>query len=198
MNGHKIDWDAMEPDWRAGVKTKKQLSEEYGVSRAAIDKHWAAAGIERDLTAKIVAAAKSKVTRATVTREVTPDTKVTEKEVVEANAQLQANIILSHRVDIPRKRTLCAKLYSEIEGLTDGPELLEQLTLALQQGDQNALAEVARKVASLPGRIKGFAELTGAYKSLIALERQAFSLDDGAGAGHTIEDLLGKIDAVSD
>lgn len=53
MAKNAIDWDAMEPDWRAGIKSKKELSEEHGVSRAAIDKHLAELGIERDLTAKI-------------------------------------------------------------------------------------------------------------------------------------------------
>ena len=33
-----IDWEAIEADWRAGVKTKQQMSIEYGVSRAAMDK----------------------------------------------------------------------------------------------------------------------------------------------------------------
>jgi hypothetical protein len=47
----KIDWEEMEPDWRAGIISKKQLSKQYGVSRAAIDKHWAKLGIERDLAA---------------------------------------------------------------------------------------------------------------------------------------------------
>lgn len=44
-----VDWDAIEPDWRAGIKTKKQMSAEYGVSRAAMDKHFGKVGIEREL-----------------------------------------------------------------------------------------------------------------------------------------------------
>lgn len=52
-----VDWDAIEPDWRAGIKTKKQMAEEYGVSRAAMDKHFNKVGVERDLTARIQAKA---------------------------------------------------------------------------------------------------------------------------------------------
>lgn len=48
-----IDWEAMEADWRAGFKSVLQLSKEYGVSRAAILKHWDKEGVERDLSAKI-------------------------------------------------------------------------------------------------------------------------------------------------
>jgi hypothetical protein len=44
-----------------------------------------------------------------------------------------------------------------------------------------ALANQARKIASLPVRIKGVSDLVTAYKSLIALERQAFGIEDGKG-----------------
>lgn len=174
----RFDWEAMESDWRAGIKSKKQLAEEYGVSRAAIDKHWAAAGIERDLSDRIRAAARAKVTRASVTPKVTHRAKVTEQDIVEAESELQSRMHLSHRKDITQKRELVAKLFAELEGITDGADLIEQLTLALAQADQEKLANIALKVASLPGRIKGVSDLVGAYKALIALERQAFNMDD--------------------
>lgn len=172
----KIDWEEMEPEWRAGIISKKQLSKQYGVSRAAIDKHWSKLGIERDLTKQIQAEAKSKVARATVTPGVTPLTRVTEQQVVEANATVMANKQIEHRTSIPLRRALGDKLFAEIEGQTDGANLIEQLTLALQQGDLDELAKIARKVASLPTRIKGFADLVSSYKTLIALEREAFGI----------------------
>lgn len=36
-----VDWAAMEADWRAGIKSVLQLSDEHKVSRAGIIKHWA-------------------------------------------------------------------------------------------------------------------------------------------------------------
>jgi hypothetical protein len=191
---HKIDWEAMEPDWRAGIKTKKQLSEEYGVSRAAIDKHWHAADIERDLTAKIKALAETKVTRATVTRSVTPETKVTEREVVEANAKLQSDIILAHRSDIPRKRELVEKLFGELEGQTDGKDLLEQLSTALRHNDMKRLATFAEKITSLPSRIKGASDLISAYKTLIMMERQVFGIaETGSGADDPLAAFFNEV-----
>lgn len=53
MSRAVVDWDAMEEDWRVGAKPVLQLSKEYGVSRAAIIKHWEKAGIDRDLSGKI-------------------------------------------------------------------------------------------------------------------------------------------------
>lgn len=49
----QIDWESIEKDWRAGIKTKLQMSEEHDVSRAAMDKRFKKLGIERDLSEKI-------------------------------------------------------------------------------------------------------------------------------------------------
>ena len=86
---------AIKPDWRAGVKSKQQLSSEYGVSRAAKDKHFDKAQIKRDLTKKIQDQAEALVTASAVTGQVTAQNKVTENPIVEANANVQAVIRLA-------------------------------------------------------------------------------------------------------
>jgi len=183
MARNQIDWAAMEPAWRAGVVSVLHLSKEYGVSRAAILKHWDKAGVGRDLTAKIRAKAEALVTQAAVTPKVTPGEKrVTENAIIDANAKMQADIILNHRIDVPQKRELVAKLFAEVDALTDGGDLLEQLALALGQNDDVLLAKAVKKVASLPTRIKGTVELVGAYKTLIGLEREVFGINDGEDA----------------
>lgn len=40
-----IDWKAIEPDGRAGVNWKRQMAQEHGVLRTALDKHFDNAGI---------------------------------------------------------------------------------------------------------------------------------------------------------
>lgn len=63
----KIDYERIEPDWRAGVKSVQQLAQEYtertgvSVTKAAINKHFKGRGIPRDLTAKIRAKVEEKV-----------------------------------------------------------------------------------------------------------------------------------------
>lgn len=186
----ETDWERIEVDYRAGVKTLRQIGDEHGISHVAINKRAKRDGWSRDLSAKIAAKAKEKVTKASVT---SPVTKVTEQAVIEAEAEIQSRIQLAHRQDIPKKRELVAKLFAEIEGLTDGKELIEQLTMAMQQGDQDKLAELARKVASLPSRIKGVADLVGAYKSLIGLEREAFGINGANTPGETLDEFLSKL-----
>lgn len=184
------DWEKIEADYRAGVKTLRQMADENEISHVAINKRAKRDGWCRDLSAKIAAKAKEKVTKASVTSLVT---NVTERAIVEAESEIQSRLQLSHRQDIPQKRELVAKLFAEIEGLTEGKELMEQLTFALQQGDQELLAKAARKVASLPARIKGVADLVGAYKSLIGLEREAFGIVGASTPGETLDEFLSNL-----
>ncbi len=181
-----VDWDAMEPEWRAGIITKKQLSEKYKVSRAAIDKHWGKLGVERDLTAKIRQEAEALVTREAVTREVTQADRVTENEIVKANAVMQADIIRSQRKDIQRYRTLCQALLAQLEAETGEPELFRDIGIMLAAPDDKGndkLNEAYFKAISLPSRIDGVKKLAEALKTLIGLERQAFGLSDSPDGG---------------
>lgn len=181
---NRVDWDAMESDWRAGIKTKKQMSAEHGVSRAAMDKHWAKLGIERDLTEKIRMEAESLVARDAVTREVTQTRlHATEREVVEANAVMQADVIRAHRADIGRYRRLCQSMLAQLESETDNPEVFEQIGELLSAPDEKGtdkLNDAYRKAISLPMRIDGVKKLAETLKILIGLERQVFGIADNA------------------
>ncbi len=180
---NRVDWDAMEPAWRAGIKSKLDLSKEFSVSRAAIDKHWEKARIERDLTARIQAKADSLVAQQAVTREVTPATKLVESEIVEANAGAIVAVRIEHRKDIKRSRLLSMRLLEELEGQTHGIENFAELGELMRSPDDRGmdkLNEVYQKVISLPGRTKTMKDLGDTLKTLVGLERQAFSIDDGA------------------
>lgn len=199
MKKQAIEWDAMEPEWRAGIKSKKELSEEYGVSRAAIDKHWAKLRIERDLTEKIRQEAEALVTRAAVTREVTPESRVTEREIIEVNAQMQATKLLEHRTDIGRYRKLCQTMLAELEAESDNPEIFAELGEILAKPDekgQDRLNDAYRKAISLPQRIDGVKKLAETLKTLIGLERQAFGIADSAEGDKPVKEEAVKESAI--
>ena len=177
----------IEGDYRAGLKTLRQIAREHGITHTAVAKRAARDGWVRDLSAKIKARADNLVSKQAVSSLVS---KSDEKTLVEANAALVAGIQISHRQDIPRKRELVAKLFAEIEAQTDGGDLIEELIEALRSGDQVLQAGVVRKLTSLPQRIKGVAELVSAYKSLIALERQAYGLDEAGATDPTAPDSI--------
>lgn len=180
----EIDWDKMEPLWRAGLVPKKTLAAQFGVSRPAIEKHWAKLGIERDLTAKIRQEADALVARQAVAQEVAQTVAqrlhVTEKTIVEANAQIQADVRVAHRTDIGRFRALSIKLLAEHEAMADNGPLFAQLGEILASQDEKAidrLNDIYRKVIDLPQRTKGLKELSETLKTLIALEREAYCID---------------------
>ena len=179
MSKREIDWDAIEKDWRVGIKTKLEMSQEYSVSRAAMDKHFAKLGIERDLTAQIQAKADALVTRDAVTREVTSVTKLADKELIEANAELQARIRREQRGDISRSRKLCMSLLSELEETTGNIELFKQLGELMYEPDEKGVdkrAELYQKVLSLSGRTSNMKSLADSLKTLVTLEREAFGI----------------------
>lgn len=174
------DWERIERDYRAGVKTLRQIADENGVSHTAIGKKAKRDGWDRDLSAKIAAKAEALVSKAEVSKQVSTETKADERAIVEANAQAIADAILAHRKDIRRNRGLANKLLAELEAQTDNPELFEQLAELMQSSDSDApdkLNELYRKVMSLPSRIDSAKKLAETLRVTIALEREAFGMD---------------------
>ena len=47
------DWERIELDYRAGIKTLRQIGEEHGITHGAINKRAKRDGWERDLSQKI-------------------------------------------------------------------------------------------------------------------------------------------------
>lgn len=174
-----IDWERIELDYRAGVKTLRQIAEENDVTHGAINKRAKRDGWERDLSAKIVAKAESLVSKSEVSKQVSKDALVTERAVIEANAQAIADVILSHRKDIQRNRSLAGKMLSELEAQTNDPELFEQLAELMAEPDQSGVDKLNilyRKVLSLPSRIDSAKKLAETMRVMVALEREAFGV----------------------
>lgn len=192
-----IDWDLVEADWRAGVKTKQQMGQEHGVSRAAMDKRFNKLGITRDLSDKVRAKAEALVAQSVVTREVTPQTAVTEREIIETNATLQSQIVLAHRRDIQRARKTTMLLLDELEHQTENVDLYRELAELLTAPDekgQNKRLEVFERAISLSSRSSTVKTLSDSLKNLIVLERQAFGIDDREQEGNSaIDDVIKRV-----
>ena len=173
------DWERIEQLYRAGLLSIREIAASCGVSHVAIQKRAKRDGWVRDLAAKIKAKADSLVTRDTVTSVFTKEQAVTERGIVEANAQVIANVRIAHRTDIGRSRRLANKLLDELEGLTDNRHLFEQLGDLLRSEDdkgQDKRNDLYMKVIDLPSRSKTMKELAETLKNLIALERQAYDV----------------------
>ena len=174
-----VDWERIEQLYRAGLLSVREIAATCGVSHTAINKRAKAGSWDRDLKAKIQAKADSLVSKAEVSKEVSTQALATERGIVEANAQVIANIRIAHRTDIGRSRRLANKLLDELEGLTDNRDLFDRLGELLRSEDdkgQDKRNDLYMKVIDLPARTKTMKELAETLKNLIALERQAYDV----------------------
>lgn len=196
----KINQAVIEADWIAGILSPEQIAEKHlretgiKVSRVAIEKHFKKAGIERDLTPKIIATAEAKVARqqarlqtkvAETNRNATINRRMTEKEVVEQVSQTVADIMLAHRKSFEMQATLHDRLMAELFELSD--PVAQQALMDIQEkllADEGASPRemlVARSklqnAIDLANRAGVLKTLVESHKTIVAGQRVAFGMD---------------------
>lgn len=181
------DWERIEADYRAGLLSVREIAAAQGVSHVAIGKRAKRDGWERDLNAKIKAKADALVTSRTVTSQVTAEKVATDRAIIEANAEVIANVRLQHRQDIGRARSLAMGLLAELEFQTANRELLDELGEVLSGSEEGGglsdkMIAIFQAVTSLPGRTKTMKDLGDTLHKLIGLERDAYNIGSGGEA----------------
>ena len=172
-----IDWEAIEREYRAGIRSLREIAEQFGITHGAIRKRAARDGWKRDLSAKIRAEADALVARGAASTVSAED----EQDIVRAGAELQASIVREHRKDIQRNRSLATSLLAELEAQTGKLELYDQLGELLFSPNGSGvdkLNELYRKVIALPSRIDSAKKLAETLKVLVGMERKAFGIAD--------------------
>lgn len=184
------DWQQIETDYRAGQKTLRQMGAEHGISHTAVSKRAKRDSWQRGLSLKIAAkASTSAIPQAGKPEKIKPEQEGQVQQItpareapepVETNTQAQAQIILSQRLEIPRARTLAARMLRELEAQTcnlEGFEHLGQLLATSGDKEQEKQLELLRKALSLSSRVSTLKSLTDILKILVALERQVFDIE---------------------
>lgn len=150
----KEQWDAIEEEYRAGIKSVRQIARENGISHTAINKHAAAAEPpwERDLSEDI--------DRATNIKEQKAKGK-TDEEIVDKASDEQMAIRATHRKLLERARAFMESCMDDLEliGKAGGlaGEMLDQtaekIKLAKDLGQAaNKIVPLERLVNNLPGK----------------------------------------------
>lgn len=176
------DWERIELDYRAGIKTLRQIADEHGITHGAVNKRAKRDGWERDLAQKIQAKADALVSKAAVSSEVSKESKIAERQVVEANGMAVAEVRLAHRKDIQRARKVTNALLDELEQQTDSDTviLLSELGELLRNPDDNGQDkrnDLYQRVISLPERSKTMKVLADSLRVMVEMERTAFGMD---------------------
>lgn len=183
----KPDWKQIEVDYRAGVKTLRQIAEEHGITHGAVTKRAKRDEWTRDLGAKIQAKADALVSKAAVSSEVAKAKSVTEKAVIDANATVQYRIRIEHRADIARSRQLFQSLMGELETIGISSDQIERLFdevhkdpgtdgTAAERANYTRLVKALNDVLSIPGRVDSGKKIVEMLEKLVRMEREAFGI----------------------
>ena len=175
----QVDWESVEIDYSAGLLSLREIGDKHGVTEGAIRKRAKKEEWIRDLTAKIAKKSDDLVRKEMVRSEVRSEKIISEKEIIEVNAQAIVNIKLAHRGDIRKSKNIVNALFDELELTTDNRELFEQLGELLRQESESGhdkLNDIYKKCISMPQRIDGVKKLTDALKTMIGLEREAYDI----------------------
>lgn len=189
MNNDKkitIDWEKIELDYRAGIKTLREIAVEHGITHAYVKKRANQEGWARDLSAKIKAKADALVSKSLVTAELP----IKESLVIEENAKNSAAIQISERKDVSKARDIVMSLFGELEHQVNNKELYEKLGEILESQDENKMREIYSKVISFGGRVSSMKSLADSLKTMIDLERRVYKIDDDGTKAYTFEDFL--------
>lgn len=192
------DWEAIESAYRAGLLSVREIGSQQGVTHTAINKRAKKEGWERDLKAKIKAKAEALVSKREVSKQVSTEKMVSERQLIEANAEVIATVRMEHRGDIRRARNIANSLFDELEAECADVGALQQLGDLMFEPDDKGydkLNEIYHKVISMPGRVKSMKDLSDTLKTLIGLERQAYDIDGPAGddASKKLSDLMDEL-----
>lgn len=177
----QIDWEKIELDYRAGIKTLRQIADEHGISHGAINKRAKSQDWSRDLTAKIAKKADELVSKNLVSKKVSKEKATSERIIIETVANESAQVQIRQRDDITRFQNILGNLYTELENITgeDNALAIKKLTDILddESSVSSELLVVFEKMMSLPSRVKIAKDLGDTLTKIIPLERTIYKMD---------------------
>jgi len=172
----KIDWEAVERDYRTGKFTLRELESEHGVSYAQISRKATSLKWEKDLRDVI----KKATSAALLHENVTLAQKDTTNTILVA-AEIGKNVILGHRKGLTEldcvKRLLLGQIQTAAQNL---PDLVEIIDL-VRNPDDNGIDRVndaLKKAMSRSALVDDLKKLADVDEKVRKGEREAFDLND--------------------
>jgi len=170
-------WPTIEADFRAGIKSIRQIAREHGLSETAIRKRAKAEDWTRDLSAAIQAKADDLVRREAVRNEVRAANQIPDKVVVDANANAVYRVQMAHRAGLTKLAVLRDGLLSELEqAATPAAAPAPAPETADEKGDDAAEPQPAAGL-TLPTRIAALKQLAEVDEKIRRGEREAYGID---------------------
>lgn len=177
----EVDWDEIERLYRADLRTFAQLASDFGVADSTVRRRAKKGQWKRDLKNRIKERTNQIVQERAV-NSLASDQVARDDMTIEENAQLTANVRLSHRQDIRTARQISMTLFDDLQaqlGAENRQRLEDLFIAALKEGSVDVSAlEAYERVIALPTHVRVMKDLADTMTKLVTLERQAYGLDD--------------------
>lgn len=164
-NQKKLDWEKIEPAYRAGQISIREIARRHGCSDKAIRMKAKKKGWQRDLTKRIQEEVRSSLVRTKV--RTLEETQATDKEIIETAVGVGIAIEQLQRKDIGKLRELEAKLLDELDN--------EPLKLYITQFKGMIVQKEIR--IAVTEKASALNHLSQVMQRRIKLEREAYNLD---------------------
>lgn len=192
----RVDWDAVERDYRTDTLTLRELADKHGVAHTTISRRAEREGWQKDLTEAIRQATNTRLINETVQQKCTTAHQNATDTVLVA-AEVNTQVILRHRTGLGRLTAIKEKLLGQIEQAVEQmPDLAEVIEM-VRQPDDNGIDranDALRKAMGRGALVDDLKKLAEVDERVRKGEREAFGLDDeGAKKSESYEDMLRSI-----
>jgi hypothetical protein len=174
----KVDWDAVERDYRASQMTLREMGEKHGCTHGAIAQQAKARGWQRDLRPAIDQATQARLIEASLSNAVNGATQEL-TNVVLAVAEVNTQVILRHRTGLQRITRIKDLLLDQIEqAAMNLPELAEAIEMVRNpdENGQDKANDALRKAMSRTALVDDLKKLAEVDERVRKGEREAFSI----------------------
>lgn len=198
----RVDWEAVERDYRVGQLTVRQIAEKHGCSVSGLMSRAKREGWTRDLSEAVALATKAKVREKVVAKvkeqaeqigtEIGTESERSTFSEIDLAANVNATIILGQQSRVGRLASLFEKMTGELEVVNADPATLKEIAKAVEEQDPKA-AEAIGRLRSMTSRMNNLKTATEIMGRLNDAENSAFKLGENNAGNQSVDSLLQSI-----
>ncbi len=199
MARKQMDWEAIERDYRMGQLSLRALASKYETTPSTISRRAKRDGWVQDASAEVRERTRAALLvneeRNTERNTVASKRNTPTQADIEVAVQTNVQVISRHRKDIGQGQRIVGLMMAElIEGIQHREEVEEVIHEETAEDKSPQRRNRMLKMVSLPARAGTMRDLSTAMKNLVALERQAYNLDEES-TEDSLEDRLMRLAA---
>lgn len=168
-----IDWEKIEKLYSLGQLSVREIARQCNVQPSSITRRAKKEDWTKDPSKEVRERTRAALISNTKSNSPTRDD-------IESAVRTNIEVVREHRKDISQGRGIVGLLMGQLTDVAENREIFQEIVESETQDDGNGKRLAAMKKAiSIPSHAGVIRDLSTAMKNFVALERQAFSLDDG-------------------